>query len=404
MPLSLALAALAGFGYQIIYDGRMKRVDWGIPIVVLACEIMLIVVVWVLFNVELANNYILSPLINQVTQYNPTQEQITEIAISLESAMLIDTTIAIVFTALTIVLIYLYKSDLQINKYVKTVMVIFIISNLMFYAAPLVNTHEVDDIYKSEIPETDGRVYDSSTTSQVEFPQSSLLNYNENIITGQQAVSGYNPQILAHSKNSIRELHSNPRKYETYLDMLNVSYIITYQGSVNNVGDYHRSSDFKLVGSSPVEVGRETKTAYIFKNKQTLPQAYFIPGIEEVQIDVSDNMDNATGLPIKRETNEISVSGSFKDSGYVIISQSWYPLWNAQVNGERVNTRKTEEGLTAIPVSEGEKTIKLSYESWPLRLGAGMSLLGISLVILLFYLRTHPSLKRIEQGLALQKR
>jgi hypothetical protein len=84
------------------------------------------------------------------------------------------------------------------------------------------------------------------------------------------------------------------------------------------------------------------------------------------------------------EAGRIGVETSTGAPGLLLLSEVYYPAWNAYVDGERVPLYRADYLLRAVPVPAGEHAVELRYESWTLRLGTAVSLLtGLVLAALM---------------------
>jgi len=62
--------------------------------------------------------------------------------------------------------------------------------------------------------------------------------------------------------------------------------------------------------------------------------------------------------------------------GFLVVTQSFYPGWEATVNGERREILAADYAFCAVPVDAGESEVELVYRPWSVRAGAMISLIG----------------------------
>jgi Bacterial membrane protein YfhO len=84
-------------------------------------------------------------------------------------------------------------------------------------------------------------------------------------------------------------------------------------------------------------------------------------------------------------TNSVTVDITTDRPGYLILSQYYYPGWNAYVNGKKVDIFRAYYFLSAIHLAEpGVKQIEFRYEPSSLYYGALISLLGVILSAVIY--------------------
>ena len=114
----------------------------------------------------------------------------------------------------------------------------------------------------------------------------------------------------------------------------------------------------------------------VHRNADALGAAYVVPG-ESRLVATDARLASARPLTVSTPTPErVTVTGEM-ESGLVVVSQTYYPLWRATADGAAVTPVRTETGLLAVPVESGTERVTVRYRSWPLRVGAGVSALGV---------------------------
>jgi uncharacterized membrane protein YfhO len=94
---------------------------------------------------------------------------------------------------------------------------------------------------------------------------------------------------------------------------------------------------------------------------------------------------------------------STERKGYLVLSEVYYPGWQASVNGKKVDVLCGNYIFRAIPIEPGDHEVDLSFVSWPFRIGTIISLVTLSICIplILPIKRSSEPLKR--EGFAIQK-
>jgi hypothetical protein len=76
---------------------------------------------------------------------------------------------------------------------------------------------------------------------------------------------------------------------------------------------------------------------------------------------------------------EIAVHVDVEKAAVLLFQDTWYPGWRVAVDGVDTHPIRTDLGIRAVPVEEGEHEVTMEYRPWSLRLGLGLSLIGIVL-------------------------
>ncbi|MBW1897305.1 MAG: YfhO family protein, partial [Deltaproteobacteria bacterium] len=91
----------------------------------------------------------------------------------------------------------------------------------------------------------------------------------------------------------------------------------------------------------------------------------------------------------------IRIRTSANKAGYLVLSEIFYPGWEATVDGKEAAIRRGNYIFRVIEVDKGDHEIKLQFVSWPFRLGLTLSLftLGAGLGFLVWQSRTGKAMK-----------
>ncbi len=79
---------------------------------------------------------------------------------------------------------------------------------------------------------------------------------------------------------------------------------------------------------------------------------------------------------VSRTANRITLSVNNPQPGYLYLDQTWFPGWQAQVNGQNTPLYRANYAFTALPVGAGELNIVVEYDPLSFKLGAIISLLA----------------------------
>jgi hypothetical protein len=206
---------------------------------------------------------------------------------------------------------------------------------------------------------------------------------------GLQDVGGIaNPLML----ESWRTLWANLGGRQTVLyDMLNVQYVIVKDGTPLPEGK------FQLAFDAPGPLA-------VYRNETPLPRAWLVHDIQTVAnnaqaytalqastfdprqqaILVADPalppLAPATGAEQVQIThygsNEITLAVNSSAPALVVLSEIWYPGWQATVNGVAQPVWQANGALRAISVPGGQSTVLLNFAPWSWRLGLAGLVIG----------------------------
>ncbi len=146
--------------------------------------------------------------------------------------------------------------------------------------------------------------------------------------------------------------------------------------------------------------------AYVYLNRNALPRTFFVENsivaedteaafagllagwmdfrrevlLGEEPGDVSPvtaNVENPECETVRWDWDSTAVRVRTARSGYVVLSQIYYPGWKAYVDGKRTKLLEADYLLTAAQVPAGEHEVEFRYEPWSFKLGLGASVLGL---------------------------
>ena len=94
-------------------------------------------------------------------------------------------------------------------------------------------------------------------------------------------------------------------------------------------------------------------------------------------------IEGATGLAGVEEhsARHIAVKVTAGSGATLVLSELYYPGWEARVNGRAQHIDEVHGGLRGIPVPQGESLVTVDYAPQSVRLGAGLTVLTFVLVL-----------------------
>jgi hypothetical protein len=210
-------------------------------------------------------------------------------------------------------------------------------------------------------------VYDARATLTPNAYRSPTLAEPENIRDGPRSLGGYNSLQTATSRALLERLDDgDDAADEPVLDAWAVTVVLA-----NETPD---GPGYERAGT--VDGGVVTR------NQDTATPVYYVPGVagtDGVTVATQRRLADARPVDVERSAERVVATGEF-EAGVVVLARSYYPLWTARVDGEAVEPIATETGLLAVPVDGGAQRVTVTYLSWPLWVGAALSVVGLLVV------------------------
>lgn len=133
----------------------------------------------------------------------------------------------------------------------------------------------------------------------------------------------------------------------------------------------------------PIEVVPDEETMWARLQANPFPEA--IPVLGELaqraanEYGVGTLIENITlEWQVCRATYvRLRVVNPAAQTGWLLITDTWYPGWNATVNGKPVPLLRANGAFRAVPVPAGEAIVEMRFLPRSFLLGSGLSLLGL---------------------------
>ncbi len=197
-------------------------------------------------------------------------------------------------------------------------------------------------------------------------------------------------EFLGAGEHSYTDQH-NIQRYPAFMAMANARYVLT-------------RAQLDVPFLTPVFQGRTRTgaTAVVYENRMALPRAYVVPrairvegldqALERMRSDAFDPSREVllydeppvtaadaaafegSARVVRYEPSEVVVEVTTNDSGYLVLSDNYYPDWTATVDGEPATILRANHTFRAVPVGPGEHTIHFRFEPRSLEAGFRISL------------------------------
>jgi hypothetical protein len=195
-------------------------------------------------------------------------------------------------------------------------------------------------------------------------------------LVGLQDVGGIaNPLILRHWQTLWE--NTGGRQTRQY-DMLNVKYVLVRDGTPLP------EEKFELALDAPGELS-------VYQNRDFLARAWLADG--QGDLNMLTPLLEAQAAPITAYSNHaISVQVQAVAPSYLVLSEVWYPGWQATVNGTPAPVLQVNGGLRAVAVPSGQSIVQLWFAPNGWRIG--LLLFAVGLILMAALLVTGKRSKR----------
>jgi len=311
------------------------------------------------------------------------------------------------------------------------IVILFVLSNLWFFHIGFISTKNPNELYPE--PEhiaflknhsEDYRVYDVHYLKHhlpLHYLKESGIPDNSQIIYGIHELSSYNPLKLKTYEEVLSCIHPlSDNTHHPILNLLNVKYILTSTPLKN--------SGFELVFNNETVLFQTKFDTYIYENKQVLPKVFvvhkakLILSKEEVLRELKSESFNPIDAVILEQQppseilgnernegfetveiknyspNEIIAEANITKPGFLVLSENYYPGWNAYVDGAQQEIFKAYYTLRAVYLDAGLHNVRFTYESKSLRIGSWITFLTSLFLVVTISMKINTHLKLLRES------
>ena len=133
-----------------------------------------------------------------------------------------------------------------------------------------------------------------------------------------------------------------------------------------------------LVGKS---VLKNEEEALVFMNSDDFdPQQVVVlesPPKNEGLFSTPKNPVSGSCTILQEGSETITLRASVNQPAYLVLSEIYYPGWQATVDGEKAEVLRGNYLFRVIPLGPGDHEVCLRFVSWPFRIGMMVSLAAL---------------------------
>jgi len=222
---------------------------------------------------------------------------------------------------------------------------------------------------------------------------------NTTLLDGIPSANNFDPLLPGRYADWVDMLEqASPQAYNQMLRLMGVGVIEMLNRSQPSGVQYRayngrrlRQVDCARLASDPVEA-----RSLVLSGGLDLDQVVVLEGLAAPPVD--DCPKSAPAKPVDEPAviqlgggqttgtnpNRIEIHSSAKAPAWLVLSDVWYPGWQARVDGEPTQLLRADYLFQAVRVPAGEHQIVLSYQPLSFRVGAALSLISILIAGFIF--------------------
>ncbi|MFH1630250.1 MAG: YfhO family protein [Pseudomonadota bacterium] len=293
---------------------------------------------------------------------------------------------------LSFLLLVLHRRGLVTPNLFTVVVSSILIIDLYLFGAQFIKSYEF-----STPPKKQGIVHQlHANASQGRVAAKTMaLRANDGLEYGFPSILGYDPLIL---KRYVEYVFSS-QGWQPHDHVVLLQYIT--EPNAKLLRPLHVNK--MIIGDEVKEIKNQMPYATMVGNSVTKPLEDILPFMGSEDFDplkmvvfepeygiesgsVSSGTFEASCSVLKYASESISLKTSANQAGYLVLSEIFYPGWQATVDGKRVRVLRGNYLFRVIPLDKGEHEVHLYFVSWPFRVGGVISLVTLVICACLLWL------------------
>ncbi|MBI2329800.1 YfhO family protein [Candidatus Daviesbacteria bacterium] len=388
--VNFALSSLAAFGLEyLILKKISKNTTLHAALVIFGLLVLLTIVAWLL-NFKVALRNLILPW----------------------------------FLSLSLLLTLIFAIKFQIKKrLIQLIIISFLVVELFHFGWKFNSFSDAKLLY----PDTDITNFLKNHPGRIDggdaIPANMWLPFNLESASGYDAVYPFRTAKFIAVVNSLRSDAVPSNRFGTInnynsplFDLTGTKYILALKRDSNKSVSKTGIVDTKFQLPKLHKV-YEYKSVVILENTQAFPQAFLVPEVlnqpqdqvltsllsnqidlrkvavaeqSNVSLKPDDKVDLKNFTPTLQQiaNNHLQVQASSPIDSFLVVLNSYYPGWKAQIDNQPTSIYKTNYAFQGIFLPKGQHNVDLIYEPVSLKLG---SFLSAGFLILLLAIITWPS-------------
>src|SRR5262249_28436596 len=104
----------------------------------------------------------------------------------------------------------------------------------------------------------------------------------------------------------------------------------------------------------------------------------------------------STARVVRRDADRVEVRVDAACAGLLVLSDQYYPGWDAEVNGRPASTYPTDVALRGVAVPAGRSTVTFRYRPSGFKWGLVIAALAIVALVAMALLHRRRSIPRVD--------
>ena len=197
---------------------------------------------------------------------------------------------------------------------------------------------------------------------------------------------GYNPLALKRQALYEDAMVKNPALVDLAgIKYLPCQYIRTRENELRKIGDLCVNEHYfprAFLADRFITAGNDEE-ALAFLDQNDLRSTVIFEKNSPSLANNSENLSGEISMQENKNPNEIRLEVASNKPALLFVGQTYYPGWQAEVNGRAEQVLRADYLFQAVPVPEGRSGVTLKFTAPPsLKLGAFLSIIGVIVVII----------------------
>ncbi|MGD0917386.1 MAG: YfhO family protein [Thermodesulfobacteriota bacterium] len=99
---------------------------------------------------------------------------------------------------------------------------------------------------------------------------------------------------------------------------------------------------------------------------------------------------------ISESNNRLRLLAKAPEHSFLVLNDTYFPGWKAFVDGKRTKIYRADYTFRAIPVNAGVHQVEFVYDPWSFKLGAAISIFGVTGCVAICLIRRKPNNKKVK--------
>ena len=290
---------------------------------------------------------------------------------------------ALLFLTAGVVLILFHNKKISRTLFKVTVLAM-VMTDLGLYSLQFIKPHKFNT--SKEKQSLVNQLRCDSEPGRILTSKSGFLP-NDGLLYHFPSIDGYDPLILnryilylqasqqlAPEKHVLTTSFVNDHSHK-FLKMLNLKYVVRDKGIAAVDTFVPRAI---IVNRTVVKPAEEILDFMIGDNFDALKMVVLEPESRPFMVQENNRKDIEGSCFITHYDNEsIRIETSANQACYLVLSEIFYPGWEATVDGKKAPILCGNYLFRVIPLEQGKHDVELRFVSWPFRVGAIISLLTL---------------------------